>query len=87
MTNVKGALQCYLTPPLMIYLRKHGRHAMLLLLRSLPVSALDIANRFYERNHQVYDAALLTKCSENGQKLVKYASFLYRRKKWSIYRR
>ena len=45
-------------------LREHGRHAMLSFLSSLPgLTHLDIeAYRFYDRNHQMYEAALLTKC-------------------------
>ena len=47
-------------------LREHGRHAMLSFLRSLPIPVLHIldieANRFYDRNHQMYEAALLTRC-------------------------
>ena len=39
---------------------------MLSFLSSLPVAVLRIvdteANRFYDRNHQMYDAALLTRC-------------------------
>ena len=47
-------------------LREGGRHAMLSFLSSLPVAVLRIldteANRFYDRNHQMYDAALLSRC-------------------------
>ena len=47
-------------------LKEHGRHAMLSFLSSLPIPVLrflDIeANRFYDRNHQMYEAALLTRC-------------------------
>ena len=47
-------------------LEDHGRHAMLSVLSSLPISVLRIldteANKFYDRNHQLYDAALLTRC-------------------------
>ena len=47
-------------------LRDQGRHAMLSLLSSLPIPVLRIldieANKFYDRNHQIYDAALLTRC-------------------------
>ena len=47
-------------------LEDHGRHSMLSFLSSLPISVLRIldteANKFYERDHQLYDAALLTKC-------------------------
>ena len=47
-------------------LREHGRHAMLSFLSSLPIPALRIldieANRFYDRNRQMYEAALLTRC-------------------------
>ena len=39
---------------------------MLSLLSSLPIPVLCIldieANKFYDRNHQIYDAALLTRC-------------------------
>ena len=46
--------------------REHGRHAMLSFLSSLPILVLCIlnieANRFYDRNHQMYEAALLTRC-------------------------
>ena len=39
---------------------------MLFFLSSLPISVLRIldteANKFYDRNHQLYDAALLTRC-------------------------
>ena len=44
-------------------IREHGRHAMLSFLSSLPIPVsriLDIeANRFYDRNHQMYEAVLL----------------------------
>ena len=47
-------------------LEDHGRHALLSFLSSLPISVLRIldteANKFYDRNHQMYDAALLTRC-------------------------
>ena len=47
-------------------LRKHGQHTMLLFLSSLPITVLRIldieANRFYDRNNQMYEAALLTRC-------------------------
>ena len=47
-------------------LREHGQHAMLSFLSSLPIPVLRIldieANRFYDRNHQMYEAALLTRC-------------------------
>ena len=43
-----------------------GRYAMLSFLSSLPIPVLRIfdieANRFYDRNHQMYEAALLTRC-------------------------
>ena len=46
-------------------LREHGRHAMLSFFSSLPIPVLSIldieANRFYDRNHQMYEAALLTR--------------------------
>ena len=44
----------------------HGRHSRLSFISSLPISVLRIldteANKFYDRNHQLYDAALLTRC-------------------------
>ena len=47
-------------------LEDHGRHSMLFVLSSLPISVLRIldteVNKFYSRNHQLYDAALLTRC-------------------------
>ena len=46
--------------------REHGRHAMLSFLSSLSIPVLHIldieANRFYDENHQLYEAALLTRC-------------------------
>ena len=49
-----------------VKLRIHGRHPMLSYLSSLPIAVLRSlgteANRFYDRNHQLYDAALLTRC-------------------------
>ena len=69
MTNVKDVLHKNLTLPLMTYqqkIREHDRHAMLSFLSSLPIQILCImdieANRFYDRNHQMYEAALLTRC-------------------------
>ena len=51
---------------LSVKLRIHGRHSMFSYLSSLPISVLRSltteANRFYERNHQMYGAALLTRC-------------------------
>ena len=51
---------------LAVKLRIYGRHPMLSYLSSLPnavLRSLDTeANRFYDRNHQMYDAALLTRC-------------------------
>ena len=51
---------------LAVKLRMHGRHPMLSYLSSLPIAVLRSldteANRFYDRNHQMYDAALLTRC-------------------------
>ena len=48
-------------PPKIKYLLTY-----LLILSSLPISVLRIldteANKFYDRNHQLYDAALLTRC-------------------------
>ena len=50
-------------------LEDHGRHSMLCSLSSLPISVIRIldtkANKFYDRNHQLYDAALLTRCILN----------------------
>ena len=47
-------------------LEDHGRHSMLSFLSSLPTSVLRVldteANKFYDRNHQWYDAALLIRC-------------------------
>ena len=47
-------------------LENHGRHSMLSFLSSLPISVLRIldteANKFYDRNHKLYDAARLTRC-------------------------
>ena len=47
-------------------LEDRGRHSMLSFLSSLPISVLRIldteANKFYDRNHQLYDTALLTRC-------------------------
>ena len=46
-------------------LEDHGRHAILSFLSSLPTSVLRILdtepNKFYDRNHHLYDAALLTR--------------------------
>ena len=60
--GVKGRLANNLSSKL----REHGRHAMLSFLSSLPIPVLSIldieANRFYDRNHQMYEAALLTIC-------------------------
>ena len=51
---------------LAVKLRIHGRHHMLSYLCSLPIAVLRSldteAYRFYDRNHQMYDAALLTRC-------------------------
>ena len=47
-------------------LEDHGRNSVLSILSSLTISVLRIldtdANKFYDRNHQLYDAALLTRC-------------------------
>ena len=47
-------------------LEDHVRHSMLSFLSSLPISVLrnldTEANKFYDRNHQLYDAALLSRC-------------------------
>ena len=51
---------------LAVKLRIHSRHHMLSYLSSLPIAVLHSldteANRFYDRNHQMYDAPLLTRC-------------------------
>ena len=51
---------------LAVKLRIHGRHPMLFYLSSLPIAVLRSldteANRFYDINHQMYDAVLLTGC-------------------------
>ena len=51
---------------LAVKLRIHGRHLMLSYLSSLPFAVLRSlgteANRFYDRNEQMYEAALLTRC-------------------------
>ena len=51
---------------LAVKLRIHGRHHMLSYLSFLPIAVLRSldteANRFYDRNHQMYDAALLRRC-------------------------
>ena len=67
MTNVKDVLHKNITFPLITYQqREHCRHAMLSFLSSLPIPVLCIlyieANRFCDRNHQIYEAALLTRC-------------------------
>ena len=47
-------------------LKGNDRHSMLSFLSSLPISALRVleteANKFYDINHELYDAALLTRC-------------------------
>ena len=47
-------------------LEDHGRHSMLSYLSSLPISVLSVldtvSNKFYDRNHQLYAAALMTRC-------------------------
>ena len=69
MTNVKDVLHKNQALPfynLSSKLRGHGRHAMLTFLSFLPILVLRIlgieANRFYDRNYQMYEAALLTRC-------------------------
>ena len=70
MTNVKDVLHKNLTLPslndLPTKLRGHGRHAILSFLSSLSIPVLRIldkeAYRFYDRNHQIYEAAFLTIC-------------------------
>ena len=53
---------------LAVKLRIHGRHPMLSYLSSLPIAVLRSldteANRFYDRNHQLYDAALFKTCDK-----------------------
>ena len=66
--NICTALKSYASlNDLSTKLREHGRHAMLSYLSSLPFPVLlildiDIINRFYDRNHQMYEAVLLTRC-------------------------
>ena len=47
-------------------LKGNGRHSMFSFLCSLPISVLRVletdANKFCDRNHQLYDAALWTRC-------------------------
>ena len=47
-------------------LEDHGRHCMLSFLSSLSISVIHVldteAKKFYDRNHQLYYAALLTRC-------------------------
>ena len=47
-------------------LREHSRHAKLLFLSSLPIPVLCVLDiegkRFYDRNQQMYETALLTRC-------------------------
>ena len=47
-------------------LKDQGRHSMLSFLSSLPITVLRSlvteANKFYDSTHQLYDAALLTRC-------------------------
>ena len=55
-------------PILRLYkvLKYHGRHSILYFLSFLPISVLRSldteANKFYDSTHQLYDAALLTRC-------------------------
>ena len=42
-------------------LEDHGRHSMLSFLSLLRILDTE-ANKFYDKNHQLYDAALLTRC-------------------------
>ena len=69
MTNVKDVLQKKSGTSLnnlSSKLREHGRHVMLSFLSSLPIPVLCILdiedNRFYDRNYQMYEAALMTRC-------------------------
>ena len=59
MTNVKDMLHKNLTQ----MTREYGRHAMFSLFSSLPNPVLCIldreGNRFFDRDHQMYEAALL----------------------------
>ena len=65
-TNVTFLKYLILTCFLSWKLEDHGRHSILSFLSSLPTLVLRIldtkANKFYDRNHQLYDAALLTRC-------------------------
>ena len=51
---------------LVVKLRIYGRQPVLSYLSSLLIAVLRSldteANRFYDRNHQMYDAAMLTRC-------------------------
>ena len=53
-------------PSLALIAREHGRQAMPIFLSSLPIPVLRIldidANRIYGREHQMYEAAILTRC-------------------------
>ena len=64
--------------------REHGRHAMLSFLSSLPIPVLRILdieiNRFYDRNHQMYEAAPLTRCyTQNALRPFTDAEINYQR--------
>ena len=54
---------------LAVKLRIHGRHSMLSYLSSISMAVLRSldteANRFYDRNHQMYDAAFYSTCSSS----------------------
>ena len=47
-------------------LKRHGQHSMLSFLSPLTISVLRVlqtkANKFYNRNYPLYDAAILTRC-------------------------
>ena len=69
MTNVKDVLHKNQALPLVTYHQSKGNTVDMqcfLFLSSLPIPVLRIwdieANRFYDRNHQMYEAALLTRC-------------------------
>ena len=64
--NFKRKHKTVLSPFDLIILLNSGRHQMLSNLASLSISSLckldDKANKFYDRKHDLYEAALLTRC-------------------------
>ena len=68
MTNVKDVLHKNQALPLITIIKVRGTRSTcnVSFLSSLPIPVLRIldieANRFYDRNHQMYEAALLTRC-------------------------